>query len=85
MFDGGLKLSGIRGISNGGSCDKLPVAFTVVFSNVILTLEDPMQKVGALLSKSEHSAINKNNARDAHVNSNDGILELLTYEFKFVG
>lgn len=44
-----------------------------------------MQKVGALLSKSEHSAINKNNARDAHVNSNDGILELLTYEFKFVG
>lgn len=41
VLDGGLNASGIRGISNGGNCDKFPVAFTVVFSNTILTLEDP--------------------------------------------
>ena len=40
-LDGGLNASGIRGTSNGGSCDKFPDAFTVVFSNVILMLEVP--------------------------------------------
>lgn len=41
VLDGGLSASGIRGTSNGGSCDKFPDAFTVVCSNVILMLEVP--------------------------------------------
>lgn len=41
VFDGGLNASGIRGSSNGGSCDKFPVAFTVVCWNIILMLDDP--------------------------------------------
>lgn len=40
-FDEGLNASGIRGTSSGGSCDKLPLVFTVVLSNMILTLADP--------------------------------------------
>lgn len=42
VLDGGLKASGIRGISNGGSCERFPVVFTVVFSNIILTLAVPV-------------------------------------------
>lgn len=40
---GGLNPSGSRGNSIGGSCEKLPVGVTVVFSNVILTFADPTQ------------------------------------------
>lgn len=42
LLDGGLKASGIRGTSKGGSCDKFPFVFTVVFSNVILIFADPI-------------------------------------------
>lgn len=41
VLDGGLKPSGRRGSSSGGSCDKFPVVFTVVFSNVILIVACP--------------------------------------------
>jgi hypothetical protein len=37
----GLNASGIRGSSSGGNCEKFPVVFTVVFSNIILIFEDP--------------------------------------------
>lgn len=42
VLDGGRKASGIRGNSNGGSCDKFPFVFTVVFSNVILIFAGPI-------------------------------------------
>jgi len=42
VLEGGLKASGIRGTSKGGSCDKFPSAFTVVFSNVILIFAGPV-------------------------------------------
>lgn len=42
VSDGGLNASGKRGNSRGGSCDKFPVVFTVVFSNIILIFDDPV-------------------------------------------
>lgn len=41
----GLNCSGSWGTSNGGSCDKFPVVFTVVFSNMILTVQVPIENV----------------------------------------
>jgi len=41
VLEGGLKPSGRRGTSRGGSCDKLPVGLTVVFSKFIFILEVP--------------------------------------------
>lgn len=41
VLEEGLNASGIRGTSNCGNCSKFPVVFTVVFSNIIFTFEDP--------------------------------------------
>lgn len=43
VFEDGLNWSGIRGTSNGGSCDRFPLVLTVVLSNIILIPEVPVR------------------------------------------
>lgn len=77
VSDGGLNPSGSRGSSSGGSCDKFPVVFTVVFSNDILIVASPnIIRMQICIRRIIHLYRTKNTCYE---------FEKPTYEFKFVG